>query len=160
MTDLFTDDRAGKEAQQSLAMVDKLAAMSAIGSEQRCTWDVAAGAIGPGGTNGRYKRQCRNAALIGAQPPLCRIHSRKILMQTARTRTAQQMMSKGQKVPHISRGKKAQDVSDTYMSVPALKEWYSRIGGDCTKYRDMGAKQQDALWDSDANMCRVLNLMK
>lgn len=46
-----------------------------------CMYDIGAGTIGPGGINGTWIRPCKNDAIEGVQPQLCRVHAKKYLIK-------------------------------------------------------------------------------
>jgi hypothetical protein len=56
--------------------VKKLKAMKSVTLNAYCNFDVGMSVIGPGGPGGQWVDQCRNYAIAGTNPALCKVHAR------------------------------------------------------------------------------------
>lgn len=109
-------------AQKTFGLIDRLQGMSSADSQVRCVWDVAARQAGPGGVGGRYKRQCRMPALLGVQPPFCRMHAEKAIMGIVRVNNAKDYVSKKKPLARMARNNGAIDPNSIHLSISELEE--------------------------------------
>lgn len=69
-----------KQVQENLKTIDAVDKLPSVTLDIRCVFDIGSQTIGPGGLNGRYLRQCKNAVLSGVQgSQLCRTHVKRVV---------------------------------------------------------------------------------
>lgn len=96
---------AEKQIQENIETIAKIEALPSSTLDIRCTFDVGAQLIGPGGPNGRYIRQCKNASLAGIQgSQLCRVHAKKAMNLDIVKVSANTRLKKGQQVRLSAKG--------------------------------------------------------
>jgi len=111
------------DAQQTMGLIDQLQGMTSTDSQVRCIWDVGARQAGPGGVNGKFKRQCRMAALVGMQPPFCRIHAEKAIIGVVRAKTAKKYWADKKPLARLGKTKGSIDTKNLRLSIPEMQRY-------------------------------------